>query len=100
MAGFGSMTHSITSQQDADAQTDEIMTEDISAYVDEFGFVGPLTARARAGHLPAEGFPTGPEVGERLPDFELPAADGRRVRLHADRAGSKAAVTFFRSAVW
>jgi hypothetical protein len=67
---------------------------------DELGFdaPAPLGHPGRAG-LPA-GHPTGPEVGELLPDFELPDANGRRVRLHDDRAGAKAVVVFFRSAVW
>jgi len=39
-------------------------------------------------------------VGERLPDFELPDANGRLVRFHADRGGAKAVVVFYRSAVW
>jgi peroxiredoxin len=35
-----------------------------------------------------------------LPDFELPDAEGRPVRFHHDRAGRKAALVFYRSAVW
>ena len=42
----------------------------------------------------------GQPIGEALPDFELPDQDGRRVRFSEDRAGSKAAVLFYRSAVW
>ncbi len=71
-----------------------------TGFADEFGFVGPLPAEDGQRVIPPEGFPTGPEVGDVLPDFELRSADGRTVRLHEDRAGSKAAVTFFRSAVW
>lgn len=68
--------------------------------IDELGFEAPaaLGHPGRAG-LP-EGHPTGPEIGERLPDFALPDAAGRTVRFHEDRAGSKAAVLFYRSAVW
>ena len=67
---------------------------------DESGFdaPAPLGHPARAG-LPA-GHPTGPAVGERLPDFELPDAQGRLVNFHQDRAGCKAALVFYRSAVW
>jgi len=67
---------------------------------DETGFdaPAPLGHPARAG-LPA-GHPTGPEVGERLPDFELPDAQGRPVNFHQDRGSSKAALIFYRSAVW
>lgn len=67
---------------------------------DELGFEAPapLGHPGRAG-LPA-GHLTGPEIGERLPDFDLPDQDGRRVRFHEDRGNAKAAVVFYRSAVW
>ncbi len=67
---------------------------------DELGFdaPAPLGHPGRLG-LP-EGHPTGPEVGDRLPDFELRDAHGRLVRFHEDREGSKAALVFYRSAVW
>jgi hypothetical protein len=67
---------------------------------DEHGFdaPAPLGHPGRVG-LP-DGHPTGPEVGERLPDFELPDARGRRVRFHEDRGRARAAVVFYRSAVW
>jgi len=67
---------------------------------DEHGFDAPveLGHPIRSG-LP-DGHPTGPEVGERLPDFTLPDAKGRPVTFHADRGRSKAAVVFYRSAVW
>lgn len=67
---------------------------------DELGFdaPAPLGHPGRLG-LPA-GHSTGPERGERLPDFELPDQNGRRVRFHADRGGAKAVVVFYRSAVW
>jgi hypothetical protein len=48
----------------------------------------------------SDDFPTGPAVGERLPDFTLTNQRGRRVAFHADRGGSKAIVSFQRSAVW
>lgn len=67
---------------------------------DSLGFDAPVPIGhpARAG-LPSE-HPTGPEVGERLPDFELPDPFGRRIRLHEDRGSAPAVVVFFRSAVW
>ncbi|MDP6377342.1 MAG: hypothetical protein QGI55_16135 [Pseudomonadales bacterium] len=45
---------------------------------DHYGFdaPAPLGHATRAG-LPAE-YPTGPAVGERLPDFTLPDADAAR----------------------
>ena len=45
-------------------------------------------------------FPTGPEVGERLPEFSLANQQGRLVDYHADRGDSKSIVVFYRSAVW
>ena len=67
---------------------------------DEFGFDAPveLGHPIRSG-LP-EGHSTGPEVGERLPDFQLPDAGGQIVDFHSDRGSAKAAVVFYRSAVW
>ena len=67
---------------------------------DEFGFDAPAPL-GHPGRLGLEaGHPTGPEVGERLPDFRLPDAYGREIDFHADRGGSKAALVFYRSAVW
>ncbi len=42
----------------------------------------------------------GPKVGERFPDVRLPEQSGRPVDLHAERAGRRAIVLFFRSASW
>ena len=58
----------------------------------------PLENPARAG-LP-EGASTGRALGERLPDFELPDAFGRPIKFHEDRGQRKAALVFYRSAVW
>jgi hypothetical protein len=66
----------------------------------------PAPAARPAGGHPAQrvpaaaDFPTGPALGERLPDFRLPNQRGEWVDFHADRAGRKAAVVFQRSAVW
>ena len=45
-------------------------------------------------------FPSGPAVGERLPDFSLPNQRGETIDFHADRDGHRAAVLVQRSAVW
>ena len=67
---------------------------------DELGFDAP----AALGHPGRLGLPTGhatgPEIGTALPDFALPDARGNVVRFHDDRAGAKAVVVFYRSAVW
>jgi hypothetical protein len=67
---------------------------------DHHGFdaPAPLGHPGRAG-LP-DGHPTGPEIGDRLPDFTLPDAHGQPLRFHEDRGNAPAALVFFRSAVW
>ncbi len=68
--------------------------------IDDLGFEAPaaLGHPGRSG-LP-DGEPTGPEVGDRLPDFVLPDASGKPIRFDEDRGGSKAVVVFYRSVVW
>ena len=72
----------------------------MASETDRLGFEAPapLGHPGRAG-LP-EGHPAGPAVGERLPDFELPDQHGQAIRFHDDRGNAKAAVVFYRSAVW
>ena len=67
---------------------------------DHHGFdaPAPLGHPGRAG-LPA-GHATGPNVGDRLPDFQLPDTRGNLIDFHQSRDHSKAVVVFFRSAVW
>ncbi len=69
-------------------------------YRDEWGLLGPALATDGQRRSPEEGFFTGPEVGTSLPGFRLRSTAGPWIDLHADRDGSKAAVVFFRSAVW
>ena len=67
---------------------------------DALGFdaPAPLGHPARAGLPP--GASTGPEPGQLLPDFELPDASGKTISFHHHRAGKKAVLVFYRSAVW
>lgn len=73
---------------------------DYEEYIDEHGFRGPLPASHGQRRLPDEGFFSGPEIGDALPNFTLKDQNGRSIDLHADRGDSKAAVVFYRSAVW
>ena len=82
------------------AMSDGLREHAFPDYMDEFGLVGPMPITDGQRQPLAEGEPTGPEIGTRLPDFTLPSAAGRTVSLHEDRGDSKAAVVFFRSAVW
>ena len=68
---------------------------------DDLGITVPVPASHPGRRYPAEHeFPTGPAVGERLPEFELPNQNGELVDFHAHRGDSKAIVVFYRSAVW
>ena len=67
---------------------------------DALGFDAPAPL-GHPGRLGLEtGKPTGPEVGDPLPNFRLPDFRGQEVEFQADRGRSKAVVVFFRSAVW
>jgi hypothetical protein len=74
------------------------MSED--RFTDEYGFKGPLPVTSTQRLIPKESFPPGLAVGEPAPDFVLPNQHGEEVSFHADRDGARAAVLFFRSAVW
>jgi hypothetical protein len=67
---------------------------------DKDGFIGPYQPGNGPRSDPRGEFPTGPEIGTRLPDIRCQAADGNIVDLHVDRAGKPAVVVFYRSAVW
>jgi len=71
-----------------------------AAYRDSFGMIAPVPAHHGQRQIPDEGFFTGPKLGQRLPSFTLRAASGGEIDFHQDRGDSKAAVVFFRSAVW
>lgn len=71
-----------------------------SKYADEFGLIGVVPTSHGIRQPLDHDAPTGPAIGARLPDFTLPAASGGTISFHEDRDRSKAAVVFFRSAVW
>ena len=60
----------------------------------------PLAPGSGNRRIPLGDFPTGPEVGSRLPDIIATDPTGRRLDVHADREGHAAVVVFYRSAVW
>lgn len=67
---------------------------------DELGFDAPAPLGHPVRASMPEGHATGPQLGERLPDFSVNDAFGNRVNFHEDRGVSKAALVFYRSAVW
>ncbi|MFQ5382405.1 MAG: hypothetical protein ACE5EF_12415, partial [Dehalococcoidia bacterium] len=66
-----------------------------TAWADVDGYIGPRPPGGGPRRDPASEFPTGPDIGEKLPDIVALAADGRTIDVHADRAGRPAAVVFF-----
>ncbi|MEM8620725.1 MAG: hypothetical protein AAGF73_13480 [Actinomycetota bacterium] len=69
-------------------------------FTDDYGFTGPLPVTSTQRVVPTGDFDPGLAIGELAPDFELSNHRGETVSFHADRDGSRAAVLFFRSAVW
>ncbi len=67
---------------------------------DADGYVMPLPAATGPRRIPLGDFPTGPEVGAKLPGVVAVDQHGRKVDLHADRGGRPAVLVFYRSAVW
>ncbi len=64
------------------------------------GFVGPIQPGLGPRTDPMGEFPTGPDIGSRLPDVRAMDVDGNPFDLHRDRGAAPAIVVFFRSAVW
>ncbi len=67
---------------------------------DAEGYIMPLPPASGPRRIPRHDFPTGPDVGEVLPDVVAVDQNGRTVDLHQDRAGAPAVLVFYRSAVW
>lgn len=69
-------------------------------FEDAEGFNMPEPPGSGSRRIPLGPFPTGPGIGERLPDVVAIDSSGRPLDLHADRAGQPAVLVFYRSAVW
>ena len=74
------------------------MTKD--EFTDPYGFTAPLPVTSTQRMIPTGEFKPGLSVGQPAPDFELPNHLGETVSFHADRDGARAALLFYRSAVW
>ena len=59
-----------------------------------------MPALINAGDPSNENFPTGPAIGEPVPDFELPDQFGNLTRYSKVRGTSQALILFQRSASW
>ena len=67
---------------------------------DQDGFVGPFRPGNGPRSDPKGAFPTGPEIGEKMPDVRCTSSDGKSFDLHQDRGARPAIFVFYRSAVW
>ena len=95
------MASTLAMAQDAGAVRSAHEDLEPGTRTDDLGITIGMPASYPARRYPAShDFPTGPEVGERLPEFSLPNQKGRLVDYHADRGDSKSVVVFYRSAVW
>ena len=76
-------------------------TIDANGFTDDLGiFVGVPVSHPARRYPALDEFPSGPDVGQRLPEFTLPNQHGEPVDFHADRGKGKAVVVFYRSADW
>ena len=71
-----------------------------NTWLDHLGFEGPLQPGTHARSDPAGEFPTGPAVGEKLPDIVAPDSRGQLIDVNEARHGGPLVMVFYRSAVW
>ncbi len=64
------------------------------------GFVTVFQQGSGPRANPRGNFPSGPAIGERMPDVRCLDSHGKPFDLHQDRAGRKAIFMLQRSAVW
>ncbi len=67
---------------------------------DHDGFVGPFRPGNGPRSDPKGVFPTGPDIGQLMPNVRCHDADGNAFDLHEDRGDRPAVFIFYRSAVW
>lgn len=74
---------------------------DPNAIEDDLGISVPIPISHPARRYPAtDSFPSGPDVGERLPEIRLTNQLGEMIDFHARQRAGNAVVMFFRSVVW
>ena len=67
---------------------------------DHDGFVGPIQPGNGPRSDPKGDFPTGPDIGEKMPVVVCENADGTSFDLQDHRGDKPAVFVFYRSAVW
>ncbi len=67
---------------------------------DQDGFVGPFKPGNGPRTDPRGRYPTGPDIGEQMPDVHCATEEGTPFKLHEHRGNKPTVFIFFRSAVW
>lgn len=75
-------------------------TQADKGWADKDGYVGPFKPGKGPRSDPRGAFPTGPAMGEPMPNIVCQQSDGTPFNLHEQRAGRPAVFIFYRSAVW
>ena len=75
-------------------------TQAENGWRDKDGFIGPFKPGNGPRTDPRGDFPTGPEVGEFMPNLLCNTAAGTPFNLQEHRGDRPAVFIFFRSAVW
>ena len=79
----------------------EAVSDPENTFVDELGLKANISIdHPFLVHPGSADFPTGPAIGERLPEFTLPNQHGEMVDFQEHHEGRKAVLVFYRSAVW
>lgn len=74
---------------------------DPNSQTDDLGITVPIAISHPARRYPAtDNFPTGPAVGEQLPNIRLANQHGEMIDLHGRQGDGNAVVVFYRSATW
>ena len=97
---LASFTNSVlAAEDDKVVGLHEVMDPD--SRTDDLGVTVPVPISHPGRRYPAfNDFPTGPDLGERLPEFTLQNQFGESVDFTAHRNNSRAVVVFYRSVVW
>lgn len=69
-------------------------------WADDYGIVGPYQPGDGPRSDPRDAFPTGPAVGDRLPDVVAMDQSGSSVSVHEARHHGPAVVVFSRATLW
>ncbi len=89
----------LAAEADSVVGVHEVM--DPNSRTDDLGVTAPVPISHPGRRYPAfDDFPTGPELGEPLPEFTLQNQYGESVDFTGDRNDSRAVVVFYRSVVW